>query len=74
MTHPISGKVTYHPGQQNNVPARSGQAVGKEQFADLLKSITPDEADALTQAFGPARPTSSKVTGDHRGRHLDVRA
>jgi len=47
--------------------------VSKERFADLLKSITPEEAGALTDAFGPSSPTS-KVTGDSRGRHLDIRA
>ena len=73
MTNPISGQVTYSPAQVKNVPARSGQHVGKERFADLLKSITPEEAGALTDAFGPSRPTS-KVTGDSRGRHLDIRA
>ena len=73
MTNPITGQVTYTPAQVTNASTRAGQAVSKERFADLLKSITPEEAGALTDAFGPASPTS-KVTGDSRGRHLDIRA
>ena len=73
MTNPISGQVTYTPGPPNNEPVRSGQPVNRERFSDLLKSITPEEAHALTDAFGLAKPTS-KVNGDPRGRHLDVRA
>ena len=73
MANPISGQVTYTPGQSNNGPTRPGQALSREKFGDLLKSITPEEANALTDAFGSARP-ASKVKGDQRGRHLDVRA
>lgn len=70
MQIPVTGQATYSPALRNEAPRPAAAATGR--FEDLLKAITPEEASALDDAFGTARPPAR--TSDHRGRHLDVRA
>jgi hypothetical protein len=69
-TNPV-GPRAYVPQIQTNPPA-SKQRPLPGTFDDLLKAVTPEEAQALSEAFGPASPAAKGAS--HRGRHLDIRA